>query len=162
MLFAINPYSDASDSYLATAYVLARMDGTPLVFNDDNLKSPFIPYGVKFRKTMVDREKQGMNTREFILRVIDNPTILLMERGAEGFLVLNKGKDKIDTPVLDLTLTNLEGCYRELRNNFTVAIERRDGKKYVTRWASPSRGGLEVYGRDALYFVREPFSQCIR
>jgi len=158
--FAINPYNDATDSYLATAYVLARMDGTPLIFNDDNLKSPFINYGVKFRKTMIDREKEGKNTREFILRVIDNPTILLIERGGEGFFVENKGTDKFDTPTLDLTLTNLEGCYRELRNNFTVAIERRDAKKYVTRWATPSRGGLEIYGRDALYFVREPFSQC--
>lgn len=58
--------------------------------------------------------------------------------------------------MLDLTLSKLEGCYRELRNRFTVAIERHDnGKKYVTRWATTSRGGLEVYGRDALYFVRE-------
>jgi alpha-amylase len=85
----------------------------------------------------------------------------MMERGNEGFFVVNKGTQTYDIPSLDLTLTNLEGCYRELRNNFNVAIERRDnGKKYVTRWGTWSRGGMEVKGRDALYFIREPWSQC--
>ena len=68
--------------------------------------------------------------------------------------------EKLDVPVLDLTLTNLEGCYRELRNDFNVAIERRGDKKFVTRWGTWSRGGMAVEGRDALYFIREPWSQC--
>jgi alpha-amylase len=83
-----------------------------------------------------------------------------MERGAEGFFVENKGTSKFDIPVLDLTLANLEGCYQELRNNFTVAIEKKNGKKYVTRWGTPAQGGMKVEGRDALYFIREPFSKC--
>ncbi len=157
---AINPYDDITDSYLATAYVLAREDGTPLIFNEDNLKSPYIKFGVKFRQIMTQRGKEGKNVKENILRVINRPTILLMERGEEGFFVENKGLDKLDIPTLDLTLTNLEGCYRELRNNFTVAIERRNGKKFVTRWGTPDRGGMKVEGRDALYFIREPFTQC--
>jgi alpha-amylase len=58
-------------------------------------------------------------------------------------------------------LTNLEGCYRELRNNFNVAVERReDKKKYITRWGTWNRGGMEIQARDALYFIREPWSQC--
>ena len=158
--FAINPYNDITDSYLATAYVLARKDGTPLIFNEDNLNSPYINYGAKFRQLMIQREKEGKNVKENILRVINNPTVLLMERGGEGFFVENKGTDKFDVPTLDLTLSNLDGCYRELRNNFTVAVENRNGKKYVTRWATSSRGGMEVYGRDALYFVHVPFDQC--
>jgi alpha-amylase len=157
---AINPYDDITDSYLATAYVLARKDGTPLIFNEDNLKSPYINYGVKFRQIMIQREKEGKNVKENILRVLNNPTVLLMERGAEGFFVENKATAKIDIPTLDLTLSNLEGCYRELRNNFTVAVENRNGKKYVTRWGTPKRGGMEVQGRDALYFIREPFNHC--
>lgn len=157
---AINPYDDITDSYLATAYALAREDGTPLIFNEDNLKSPYIKFGVKFRQIMTQRGKEGKNVKENILRVINRRTILLMERGEEGFFVENKGLDKLDIPTLDLTLTNLEGCYRELRNNFTVAIERRNGKKFVTRWGTPDRGGMKVEGRDALYFIREPFTQC--
>lgn len=157
---AINPYDDITDSYLATAYVLARQEGTPLVFNADNLNSPYIPFGVKFRQIMRQRGEDGKSVAETILRVIDEPTILVMERGAEGFFVENKGIGQFDIPALDLTLSNLDGCYRELRNNFTVAIESRDGKKYVTRWGTWDRGGLEIEGRDALYFIREPFSQC--
>jgi alpha-amylase len=157
---AYSPYDDATDSYLATAYVLAREGGTPLVFNADNLNSAYIPFGVKFRQIMTQRGKDGKNVKENILRVINRQTALMMERGAEGFFVENKGLDKIDIPVLDLTLSNLEGCYRELRNNFTVAIERRNGKKFVTRWGTPNKGGMEIQGRDALYFIREPFAQC--
>lgn len=154
--YAIDPYGDYTDSYLATAYVLARANGTPLIFNRDNLLVPYIRYGVKFRQIIRQRESAGSDTTENVLAAIDSSTVLLMERGTEGFFVENKDIAKFDIPVLDLTLSKLEGCYRELRNRFTVAIERHDnGKKYVTRWATTSRGGLEVYGRDALYFVRE-------
>jgi alpha-amylase len=157
---AINPYADVTDSYLATAYVLAREAGTPLIFNADHWNAPFIPAGVKFRQIMRQRGAEGKRVAEHILRVIDSPTMLFMERGEEGFFVENKGVDKFDIPALDLTLTHLEGCYRELRNDFTVAIERRGDQKYVTRWGTWERGGMEVYGRDALYFIREPFAQC--
>jgi len=157
---AINPYADRTDSYLATAYVLARQGGTPLILNWDNYDSLFIKYGVRFRQIMSQRAKSGENVKENVLAVIDSPTVLMMERGNQGFFVQNKGTDRYNIEALDLTLTNLEGCYRELRNNFYVAIERRDGKKYVTRWGTWNRGGLEVQGRDALYFIREPWSQC--
>lgn len=157
---AINPYDDITDSYLATAYVLARQDGTPLVFSADHNNVPFIKTGVTFRQMMVERDRNGQNVRENILGVINTDTLLFMERGEEGFVVINKAAGELDTPVLDLTLTNLEGCYQELRNDFTVAIERKDAKKYVTRWGTWQRGGLEVQGRDALYFVRVPFDQC--
>ena len=157
---AINPYDDITDSYLATAYVLAREDGTPLIFNEDNLKSPYINFGVKFRQIMTQRDAEGRNVKENILKVTDSNTVAVMERGDEGFFVENKGLNRFDVPVLDLTLSNLEGCYKELRNDFTVAIEQRDGKKFVSRWGSADRGGMEIQGRDALYFIREPFTQC--
>jgi len=157
---AIDPYTDRSDAFLATAFVLARENGTPLVFNWDNLDNAFIKFGVKFRRTMVERQKAGANVKENVLSVIDSPTVLIMERGGEGFFVVNKASAKVDQKALDMTLTNLEGCYRELRSNFNVAIERRDGKKFVTRWGTWARGGIEVQGRDALYFIREPWSQC--
>jgi len=157
---AINPYDDRTDALLATTYVLARERGTPLVLNWDNHDSPAVREGVKFRQIMRQRAVAGGQVRENVLAVVDRPTILLMERGGEGFYVVNKAAEKLDLPVLDLTLTSLEGCYRELRNDFNVAVERRDGKKFVTRWGTWSRGGMEVQGRDALYFVREPWSQC--
>lgn len=159
--YAIDPYDDATDAWLATAYVLAREGGTPLIFNWDNLDNAFIKHGVKFRQIMRQRGEAGGNVKENVLAVVDSPTVLLMERGSEGFFVMNKGTDSFNIPGPDLTLTNLEGCYRELRNNFNVAVERSDdGKKYVTRWGTWNRVGMEVKGRDALYFIREPWSQC--
>jgi len=158
---AINPYTDPTDSYLATAYVLARENGTPLVLNWDNADAPYIKYGVKFRQIMRQRGVAGGNVKENVLAAIESATVLLLERGDEGFFVVNKGADTFDVPVLDLTLTHVEGCYRELRNNFRVAIEpRSDGKKYVTRWGTWERGGMAVQGREALYFIREPWEQC--
>ena len=155
------PYVFTADAHLATAYVLARESGTPLVLNVDNLSVAFIKYGVRFRQIMRDRGREGRDVHENVLSVIDDPSVLLMERGSEGLFVVNKGADEVDLPVLDLTLTDLEGCYRELRNDFTVAIERdRNGKKFVTRWGTRRRGGVQVYGRDVLYFVREPWEQC--
>jgi alpha-amylase len=164
--FAINPYDDRYDSYMATSYVLAREGGTPLVLSWDNIDSPLVRHGVKFRQIMAQRGAAGRNVKENYLSVVDSSTLMVMERGSEGFFVVNKSEAKYDVPVLDLTLTNLEGCYRELRHNFNVAIEKRrvdDGqeKKYVTRWGTPNRGGMEVSGRDVLYFIREPWSQCL-
>jgi len=157
---AINPYADRTDALLATTYVLAREAGTPLVLNWDNHDYAPIRAGVKFRQIMGQRGAAGGLVKENVLAVLDSPTLLIMERGNEGFYVVNKAAEKLDVPVLDLTLTNLEGCYRELRNDFNVAIERRGDKKFVTRWGTWSRGGMAVEARDALYFIREPWSQC--
>jgi alpha-amylase len=140
---------------------LARQGGTPLVLNWDNYDVTYIPYGVKFRQIMRERGHTGANVNENVLQVIDEPTVLLMERGGEGFFLVNKGATTFDKTALDMTLTNLEGCYRELRKNFTVAVEKKDeGKKYFTRWGTWSRGGVEIHGRDALYFIREPWEKC--
>ena len=159
---AINPYDDPTDSYLATAYVLARDGGTPLIMAQDNLAAPYIKHGAGFRKIMRQRGAEGKNVRENVLAVVDSNTVLVMERGSEGFFVVNKGAQKFNVPALDLTLSNIEGCYRELRNNFTVAVERREGvKKYVTKWGTWQRGGMEVQPRDALYFVRDPWESCL-
>ncbi|HEX2661159.1 MAG TPA: hypothetical protein VHU40_22930 [Polyangia bacterium] len=116
---------------------------------------------MKLPQILQQRDAAGGNVRETVLAAVDSPNVLLMERGVEGFFVVNKAAQKFDVPVLDLTLTNLEGCYRELRNNFFVAIQRDgNGKKFVTRWGAPNRGGMEVQARNALYFIREPFSTC--
>jgi len=158
---AIDAYTDKTDSYLATAFVLAHEGGTPLVLNWDNADVPYIRAGVRFRQILRQRNGAGTNVKETVLGVVDSPTLLVMERGAEGFFVVNKATARFDVPALDLTLTNLEGCYRELRNNFLVAVQRKnDNKKWVTRWGTWRRGGMQVEGRDALYFIREPWSEC--
>jgi alpha-amylase len=157
---AINPYADRTDALLATTYVLARESGTPLVLNWDNHDFAPIRTGVRFRQIMRQRGASGGRVQESVLAVLDSPSVLIMERGSEGFYVVNKAAEKLDVAALDVTLTDLEGCYRELRSDFNVAVEKRGDKKFVTRWGTWSRGGLAVEARDALYFVREPWSQC--
>jgi alpha-amylase len=158
--FAKCQYANRGDAMLANAYVLARESGTPLILAKDNLDIGYLPFWVTFRATMKAREIEGKNTKETVLALGDTQNLLLMERGNEGFFVVNKAANQYDTPSLDLTLTSLEGCYRELRNHFSVAIERRQNKKYISRWGSWNRGGLQVQGRDALFFVRVPFHDC--
>ncbi len=159
---AINPYAEPSDSYLATAYILARESGTPLVFNWDNYDVAYISYGVKFRQVMAQRKNGGGNVAENVLAVIDEPTILMMERGNEGFVLINKagGKFERGKSQVDVTLTHLEGCYRELRKDFTVAVQKDGEKKYFTRWGTWAKDGVEIHGREALYFIREPWDKC--
>lgn len=140
--------------------MLAREGGTPLILANDNLDIGYLPLGLKFRATMKAHEIEAKNTKESVLAVGDTQNLLLMERGNEGFFVVNKAANHVDTPHLDLTLTSPEGCYRELRNNLSLAIERRQNKKYSSRWGNWNRGGLQVQGRDALYFVRVPFQDC--
>jgi len=154
-------YANRGDAVLSNAYVLARESGTPLILAKDNLTVAYLPTGATFRRLMIERGKQGLNVRENVLAVADSQSMLVMERGSEGLFVVNKSSTPFDMPMLDLTLTNLEGCYRELRNTFTVAIERRgDGRKSITRWGTWQRGGMQVAARDALYFVRVPFAEC--
>jgi alpha-amylase len=153
-------YDDAGNAHLATAYVLARESGTPLILGKDNLNVRFIKSGVKFRQIIKERGQAERNVKENVLGVVNSRDVLIMERGNEGFVVVNKGA-AFNTPVLDMTLTNVEGCYRELTNEFTVAIEKRGDKKFVTRWGTWKRGGLEIYGREALFFIREPWQVCL-
>ncbi|NEQ55731.1 MAG: alpha-amylase, partial [Leptolyngbya sp. SIO3F4] len=151
---AIAPYSDKIDSFLATAYVLAKSYGTPLVMSWDNNDCPFIKAGVQFRKEMTERMRIGKTVVENVLDVINNDNILFMERGNEGFCVINKSTETFDIAVLDLTLTNLEGTYREVRNSFDVKIQRSHDKKFVSQWGNANRGGLKIFGREALFFTK--------
>ena len=96
---------------------------------------------------MAERGNQGRNVTENVLVVIDSPTVLMMERGAEGFFVVNKGPELFDIPVLDLTLTNLEGCYREHERTNGAVETNGQGQTFVTRWGTQARGGLQVQGR---------------
>jgi alpha-amylase len=158
---ALDPWSDVGDAWLAAAVVLGREAGTPLIFGDDHRRSAVIRSGVRFRRAIRERARAGANVSEQFLRVIDNPLLAMLERGAEGLVLINKGTAPIDQPVLDLSLTRLEGCYVALDQPLTVAIERRgDGHKYVTRWGSWRRGGIRLEGRQALFLLRQPFRQC--
>jgi alpha-amylase len=153
--------ADRGDAHLASAYVLAREAGTPLILARDNLQVAYLSGGARFRSLMRRRGEGGANVRETVLAVADPRSVLVMERGGEGLFVVNKAAETYDIASLDLSLSQLEGCYLELRNDFTIAIERRgDGRKFLTRWGGWQRGGMRLAGRDALFFARVPFDAC--
>lgn len=153
-------HGERGDALLATAYVLAREAGTPLVLADDNRRAAYLPAGARFRAELRARAAAGRSSRERVLELEAPQTLLLMERGAEGFFVVNKAARPFDVPALELPGSSLEGCYRELRNGFTVAVQPSGGRRWFSRWGSWARGGLQVQARDALYFLRVPFAAC--
>jgi alpha-amylase len=157
--FRLAPHDDRTDAFLATAFVLAGQAGVPLVFGMDSKDSPLIRAGVKFRHLLRKRAAGGANVGERILN-IDSPSLLIMERGGEGFFVLNNSESAYGADVFDVTQSSLQGCYLELRTNLKVVVEQRDGQKQVARWGSLNRGGIQVAARDALYFISAPASDC--
>ncbi len=49
-----------------------------------------------------------------------------------------------------------EGCYQELVNDLTMCIGvGDDGQKYVSKWNSTDKGGLDIPPRSALFFVKQ-------
>lgn len=112
-----------------------------------------ITFGVQLRQFIKQRGGQGLNVQEVNLRIPDNQTVLLMQRGAEGFFAVNMSASAFEIPSIDLTLTDLEGCYNELRNNCTVAIQRAsNSKKYGTRWGDLQSGRHAATGKGCSFF----------
>src|SRR5207245_5113133 len=64
-------YDRREDPYPATAYVLARVQRSPLVLNWDNYDAPYISTGVKFRQIMTQRGRSAMNAKENVPGRID-------------------------------------------------------------------------------------------
>ncbi|MFO0039871.1 MAG: alpha-amylase family glycosyl hydrolase [Synechococcaceae cyanobacterium] len=154
---------EPGDGWLASATVLAREAGTPLILARDNLEVAYLPAGARFRAELRRRALAGRSTGERALEVGNPDTLLLLERGAEGFFLVNKAAERVNLPAVALTNTRLQGCYRELRHGFTARVAAAgDGRRWITRWGSDSRGGLEVHGRDALYFLRVAAGACPR
>lgn len=147
---AINPGfgrcqpSDRHDGVLATAYVLARAEGTPLVLAADHRRSPLVRAGVRFRASLQARSRAGADTREWVPAIGDARHLLLMERGGEGFFVVNKAATPLTLSAAELAGGQLRGRYRNLRDGRLLLIGGRDGQT------------LTVPARDGLYFLRQP------
>ena len=147
---AINPGfgrcqpSDRHDGVLATAYVLARANGTPLVLAIDHRRSPLVRAGVRFRASLQARSRAGADTREWVPAIGDARHLLLMERGGEGFFVVNKAATPLTLSAAELAGGQLRGHYRNLRDGRLLLIGGRNGQT------------LTVPARDGLYFLREP------
>jgi alpha-amylase len=142
----------AEDLALATAYVLAIKEGTPLILNKD-AEIPTVIAGVKFHQTMMAQSQYYRNGSEIALGA-DNPNLLFVERGNKGLAIINKAGQEFDVAVAKMPGLGV-GCYRELQYDFEMCVDYGDGdQKYITKWGSPDRGGINIGGRTALFFVK--------
>jgi alpha-amylase len=146
------------DTKLANAFVLARQEGFPIVYKDD-AKDAITKAGVYFRQKMMGEPQYFRNGAE-IAQGADNPNTLFIERGSKGLVIINKAGEYFDVKAAKMPGLQV-GCYKELHYNFAIAVGKGgDGNKYITKWGTKQRGGIQIGPRDALLFVQTSPSEC--
>jgi alpha-amylase len=92
----------------------------------------------------------------------DNPNLLFIERGDQGFTVINKAQEPFDIKAAKMPGLQI-GCYCELHCSFNINVAARNAEqKYVTQWRDQKQGGLRIGGRDALFLVQASPKACYR
>lgn len=146
------------DTKLANAFVLARQEGFPIVYRDD-AKDAITMAGVYFRQKMIGEPQYFRNGAE-IAPGADNPNTLFIERGSKGLVIINKAGEFFDVKAAMMPGLQI-GCYKELHYNFTMAVGKGgDGQKYITKWGTKHRGGIQIGPRDALFLVQTSIKNC--
>lgn len=171
-------FPSRQDKLLATAFVLARQDGFPLVYGGDprppapgdppdsgrsDADDPIVKAGVIFHEKMMGKGQFFRNGND-IAPGADNPNTVFIERGnassAEGLAIINKAGEFFDVAVAKMPGMKV-GCYRELLYNFTMSVGTGgDGQKYINRWGTPQRGGISIGPRSALFFIQTAPQEC--
>ncbi len=139
---------DSGDLPLATAYVLAIKEGTPLILNFDAF-NPTVVAGVQFHQKLLTQPQYFRNGNE-IATGANSPNLLFIERGDRGLAIINKSGEKFNVPQAKIPGL-AAGCYNELQYKFQICV---DTAKQVNRWGSAQRRGIEIGPRTALFFVR--------
>lgn len=146
------------DTMLANAFLLARQEGFPFVYLDDT-KNAITKAGVSFHHKMREQPQYFRNGNE-IAQGGDNPNMLFIERGNQGIAMINKAGELFDVKTAKMPGLQI-GCYQELHHNFTMSVSKgKDGEKYINRWGTSQRGGMQIGPRDALFFVQTSVREC--
>ncbi|MEC4984671.1 MAG: alpha-amylase family glycosyl hydrolase [Oscillatoria sp. PMC 1068.18] len=140
------------DLPLATAYILARKEGLPLILKFDAFH-PTVVAGTQFHEKMLGESQYYRNGNE-IAASADNPNLLFIERGDRGLAIINKAGETVNVTVAKMPGLGV-GCYQELQYDFQMCIDYgADGQKYINKWGSRDRGGIEIGRRTALFFAK--------
>lgn len=154
-------FGDYRDAMLANAFVIGRGVGTPLVYRDD-LRDPLVRSAVRFHKLLNGKGAYVRSPGDVCesTQGCDPRTTLFLERDGVGLMILNAADHWLDVGAA--RMPGLEpGCFRELTHGFHMSVASGgDGQKWVTKWGSPSRGGLRVGPRSALFFVKTRSQSC--
>lgn len=152
-------FSDRQDTLLANAFILARQ--AVLTIYRDDAEAKIIKAGVLFHQRMAQQPQFFRNGND-IASGVDSPNRLFIERGDRGLAIFNKAGEAFNIPVAKMPGLAI-GCYEELHYGFPVTVGRgKDGQKYVTRWGTSQRGGIQLGARDVLFLVRTAQSKCNR
>lgn len=153
-------FSNNIDAQLAWAYLLSISHGTTLVFDMDYENSYFdtdcVRYGAQFRSEM---NRRFINNH-YILNNNSitgdyNSNLMFIQRDEQGIVIINKSNVKLDYPVADFSESMLYGEYEDLQYKTKIKIENdHNGRKFITQWGGPNRGGIEIGPRTALFFKK--------
>lgn len=144
-------FGDITDAMLANAYILARGVGNVMIYRDD-WKHPFVTNGIKFRRAMKG-ESTYVRKANDVCESCSAADLFVMERGDRGVMLMNKGNYWMTTNKARMPGLG-EGCYRDLHHGTRMDVRKgSDGQKWISRWDSPSHGGLSIGPRTALFFV---------
>jgi alpha-amylase len=153
-------FSDHQDTILATGFILARQAGVPTIYRDD-ANNPITKAGIQFHQRMNGQQQRFLNSEE-IVNGMNNPNLLLIQRGDQGLAIINKAGEELNIPSAKMPGLAI-GCYQELHYNFPVTVGKgSDGQKYVTRWGTTNRAGIQMDARDALFLVKAGDRVCKR
>lgn len=154
-------FGDNRDAMLANAFVIGRGVGTPLVYRDD-FRDPLVRHAVEFHNLLGGKGAYVRGAGEVCSseQECDPRTTLFLERDGVGLMILNTADRWLDVGAA--RMPGLEtGCFRELTSGFKMSVARGgDGQKWVKTWGSPSRGGVRIGPRSALFFVKTRQDDC--
>ncbi|MFB8792113.1 MAG: alpha-amylase family glycosyl hydrolase [Potamolinea sp.] len=146
------------DTMLANAFLLSRQEGFPFVYLDD-VKNAITKAGVSFHHKMREQPQYFRNGNE-IAQGAANQNMLFIERGNQGIAMINKAGELFDVKAAKMPGLQV-GCYEELQHKFTMSVSKgNDGDKYINRWGTQERGGMQIGPRDALFFVQTSVREC--
>lgn len=145
-------FSDEQDWPLANAFVLARGEGVPCIYRDD-FADKTVKAAISFYKQMGGKPSLMRDGKEYCAEC-SRPSVLFIERGGNGFAVINKGTEWFD--ISDAVVQGLEiGVYEEQSYHFKVVVGfSQDGHKHIIYWDQPGNSGIHVGPKTALFLVR--------
>jgi alpha-amylase len=148
-----------SDQVLANAYILGRQEGFPMVFRND-LYHQIVSAGIRFHEAMLQK-RENMRDGDEYAPGLSNPSLLFIERGDAGLVIINKSNDWFN--VVEPNMPGLApGCYRDLVHNFVMQVALDAGNnRIVTRWGGQENGEMQIGPRDAFFFVKGQGASCL-
>jgi hypothetical protein len=145
-------FSTEADSTLAAQFLIARLHTIPLILGQD-AKKPEIQTALNFRKEMSLRTAESEILHDVSTFSPDCPqqTLLFLERGQEGFLVLNKGGDAVVSEAWQLPIfSQLHGRYQTIGGSKTLEVTTLSQQKTLLQ----TEGRVTIPPRSAEFYCR--------